>query len=121
AGRDDAIDRLLAAGIEAVPITAYRTITREPSDPQLAIGLDLVAHERAAVIALFAPSQVAALASLLASRGSSIRAIAGAIVAAIGPTTAHALAEHGVAAHAVADTPDPAAMASALAAVYPNR
>jgi uroporphyrinogen-III synthase len=117
-GRDDAVDRLDAAGIETVPITAYRTITRAADDPQLAIGLDLIAHQHAAVIAVFAPSQVQALAELL---GASFAAIARAIVAAIGPTTAAALAEHGITAHAVAPSPDPAAMAKALAAVYPRR
>jgi uroporphyrinogen-III synthase len=106
---------------ETLPITTYRTVPRAADDPQLAIGLDLIAHRKAAVIALFAPSQVAALADLLAARGDSIRALDAAVVAAIGPTTAAALAEHGVTAAAVAGTPDPAAMAKALAAVYPSR
>jgi len=120
-GRDDALERLDAAGIDTIPIPAYRTLTRAADDPSLQIGLDLVAHRKAAVIALFAPSQVSALAELLAARGESIRAIDHAVVAAIGPTTAAALAEHGIRAAAVAASPDPAAMASALASVYPNR
>ena len=44
-----------------------------------------------------------------------------AIVAAIGATTAAALATHGLRADAVAASPDPTAMARALAAVYPPR
>lgn len=120
-GRDDALDLLDAAGVETVPVTAYRTIPRAAEDEQLAIGLDLIAHRKAAVIALFAPSQVAALADLLAARGEALRAIESAVVAAIGPTTATALAEHGIRAAAVAASPDPTAMAQALAAVYPSR
>lgn len=120
-GRDDALDVLDAAGIETVPVTAYRTVPRAAEDAQLAIGLDLIVHRKAAVIALFAPSQVAALADLLAARGEPLRAIESAVVAAIGPTTAAALAEHGIRAAAVAASPDPTAMAHALAAVYPSR
>ena len=62
-----------------------------------------------------------ALAELLAARGASIAAISHAVVAAIGPTTAAALREHGVEPAAVADRPEPQALASAVAAVYPSR
>jgi uroporphyrinogen-III synthase len=120
-GRDEALEKLDAAGVETIPITAYRTIARAADDAQLAIGLDLVAHRRAAVVALFAPSQVTALAELLAARGEPFAAISHAVVAAIGPTTALALREHGVEPAAVADRPEPQALASAVAAVYPSR
>jgi uroporphyrinogen-III synthase len=120
-GRDEAIERLRAAGAEVLAITAYRTVARPPGDPALGIGLDLIAHRHAAVCALFAPSQVAAVATLLAARGAAIDVLGGAVVAAIGPTTAAALTERGVRVDAVAATPDPEAMARALAAVYPPR
>src|SRR5262249_51063993 len=120
-GRDDAIDRLHEAGVEVVPVTAYRTVPRSADDPSLMIGLDLIAHRRAAVVAFFAPSQVTAPADLLAARAGGLDVLDAAVVAAIGPTTAAALAERGVRAAAVAVSPDPAAMASALAAVYPPR
>jgi len=118
-GRDEAIERLTAAGAEVLAITAYRTVTRAPDDPALGIGLDLIAHRHAAVCALFAPSQVAALGELLAARGVGLDVLGGAVVAAIGPTTAAALTERGVRVDAIAATPDPAAMARALASVYP--
>ena len=120
-GRDEAIERLQAADVEAVAVTAYRTTPRGADDPALAIGLDLIAHQRAAVIAVFAPSQVEALADLLAARGTSAAVLASSVIAAIGPTTAHALTERSIRVDAVAASPDPTAMASALAAVYPPR
>jgi uroporphyrinogen-III synthase len=120
-GRDEAIDALRAAGVEVDAVTAYRTVPATPDDPALQIGLDLVVHRHAAVVVLFAPSQVAALGELLAAGGAGWGVVVGAVVAAIGPTTAAALAERGVRVDAVAAAPEPAAMASALAAVYPPR
>ncbi len=70
-----------------------------------------------AVAALFAPSQVAALAALLAAHGRSL-AEAPALFAAIGDTTAAALAAAGVARLVVAAAPTPQAMANAVASRY---
>jgi uroporphyrinogen-III synthase len=115
-GRDDALERLRAAGVEAIAVTAYRTIARTIDDPALGLGLAALRGHRAAVLALFAPSQVAALAALV-----DAAALAAPIIAAIGATTAAALTDLGVRVDAVAASPDPAAMARALAAVYPPR
>jgi len=119
-GRDDAIERLRAAGVEVAALTAYRTAAASPEDPDVAGPLELVATGRAAVVGLFAPSQVDALEALLAARGASLDVLAVAVVAAIGATTAAALAGRGVRVDAVADRPEPAAMARAVAAVYPR-
>jgi uroporphyrinogen-III synthase len=118
-GREDGIERLRAAGVEVVAPVAYRTEPTPPDDPALAEGLALVARGAAAVVALYAPSQVAALAALLAPHGG-LAALAPARVVAIGETTAAALRGHGVAVAAIAATPDAAGMASAIAAVYPG-
>src|SRR5262249_10873286 len=82
---------------------------RSADDPSLMIGLDLIAHRRAAVVAFFAPSQVTALADLLAARAGGLDVLDAAVVAAIGPTTAAALAERGVRAAAGAVSPAPPA------------
>ncbi len=115
-GRDDALARLTAAGLEVLACTAYHTRARTAADPALALGLAAIRARRVAVIALFAPSQVEALCALVPTD-----AITTAIVAAIGATTAAALARRGLRVDAVAASPDPAAMARALAAVYPPR
>jgi uroporphyrinogen-III synthase len=119
-GRDEPIDRLRQSGVDVRAIDVYRTVAA-PDDDQLAPGLDAILAGRAAVIALFAPSQVAALLDLLATRGAAPTALSSTVIAAIGATTASALATRGIVASAVADRPDPAAMAHAVSAVYPVR
>jgi uroporphyrinogen-III synthase/uroporphyrinogen III methyltransferase/synthase len=64
------------------------------------------------VCIVFAPSQVAALGDVAAMQTRFV---------AIGPTTAAALREAGIAEVAVAATPTPAGIANAVAAVYPPR
>ena len=73
------------------------------------------------MVCVYAPSQVSALAELLAARNRSLDVLVSARVVAIGETTAAALRGHGVRVDAVASTPDPDAMAQAIAAVYPSR
>ena len=114
-GRDDAIERLRAAGAEVDAITAYRTVAVAADAPALAPGLALLRGGGAAVCALFAPSQVAALDALV-----PLRTIAAPLVA-IGETTAAALRAAGVATVAVADAPTPEGLAKAVSAVYPLR
>jgi uroporphyrinogen-III synthase len=113
-GRDDAIAILRAAGAEVDDVIAYRTIARDPDDPAIARGRELLAGD-AAVCAVFAPSQVEALDAMI-----PIRTI-GAQLAAIGETTAAALRDAGATQIAVAAEPTPEGLAKAIAAVYPRR
>ncbi len=115
-GRTDAADILRAAGAEVVDVVAYRTVAVDAGEPQLVRGRELLETGRAAVCALFAPSQVTALAALV----GPLAAIA-THYAAIGDTTAAALRVAGVSQVAIAATPTPEGIARAVAAVYPPR
>jgi uroporphyrinogen-III synthase len=115
-GRDDAIAVLRAAGAEVDDVVAYRTVPTPANDPSLAPGRALLVRGTAAVCALFAPSQVAALIGLLGPLGAL-----GVTFAAIGDTTGAVLREAGVAEVAVATSPTPEGLAKAVAAVYPTR
>ncbi len=110
AGRDEAIAILRAGGAEVIDVVAYRTTAIELTGRER--GLELLTSGQAAVCIVFAPSQVAALGDVVAMRTHFV---------AIGPTTAAALREAGVAEVAVAATPTPAGIANAVAAVYPPR
>jgi uroporphyrinogen-III synthase len=112
-GREDAIALLAAAGAEIEDVAAYRTIATAADDPALARGRALLASGGGAICVVLAPSQVAALAAL--------GALPRVPFAAIGETTAAALRAAGAAEVAVADTPTPAGIASAVRSVYPRR
>ena len=111
-GRDDAIAILRDAGAEVDAIVAYRTVAVAADDPAIARGRELLESGAAAVCAVFAPSQVAALARLVTLSAVATRFLA------IGETTARALRDAGVAVAAVAESPTPEGMANALGAVY---
>ena len=64
-GREEAIAILREAGAEVEAIAAYRTVAAAADDPALAEGLGLLRRGAAAVCAVFAPSQVAALDALV--------------------------------------------------------
>ena len=72
------------------------------------------------VAALFAPSQVAALAAILAAHGVAL-ATEPVVFAAIGETTGTALRELALRDVVVASAPTPEAMANAVASRYPRR
>lgn len=116
-GRMELIDGLRAAGADVVDVVAYRTLPIPAAELAGARGhgLELLRDRRAAVCALFAPSQVAALAALVPLGAT------GAAYCAIGETTAAALRAAGVAEVAVAAEPTPEGIARAAAAVYPSR
>jgi uroporphyrinogen-III synthase len=120
-GRDEAITALRAAGVIVDDVVAYRTVPIAPEDPAVAAGLAALRAGDVALVAVFAPSQVAALAALLAAAGASLAAAAAYV--AIGDTTAAALRAAGVPAAAIATAavPTPEGMAAAAAAVYPTR
>jgi uroporphyrinogen III methyltransferase / synthase len=84
--------RLRSLGAEVIEAPAIRIVPLDGPAPDVS-GYDLVC--------LTSPNGVDLLFSRLASRGLDARALAGARVAAIGPGTARALAEHGVTADVV--------------------
>jgi uroporphyrinogen-III synthase len=114
-GREEAIAILREAGALVDAITAYRTVPADADDPALAHGLTLLRNGEVAVCAVFAPSQVAALDTLVGVRRIS------APFAAIGETTATALRAAGAAMVTVAEAPTPERLAKAVSAVYPLR
>jgi len=119
-GREEAMTILRAAGVDTELVAAYRSEPVPPDDPAIAHGISLLVAGEAAVCAVFAPSQVRALAALVAPALGALRAVE-AVFAAIGETTASALREAGVATVAVASTPTPEGLAKAIGAVYPPR
>lgn len=118
-GREEPSELLRAAGAEVVAVVAYRTLPIAHDDKRVARGSELLLFGAAAVTAVFAPSQVAALAGIVAAHGRSLADLATAFCA-IGETTASALREAGVARVAVAPAPTPAGMARAAGSVYPT-
>lgn len=119
-GRTEGIEILRGAGASVVEVIAYRTVAASPDDLAVLPGADALATGRAAVLCVFAPSQVAALATVMAGRGASLSALAVA-VCAIGETTAQALRDAGIERVAVAAAPTPEGMARAVSSVYPTR
>ena len=123
-GRPEPVAILRAAGAIVDDVVAYRTLPVAADDPLIQPGLALLAGgAAAAVCALFAPSQVTALAAMLAgARRRAARAVAATTrLAAIGETTAAALRAAGVRDVAVASAPTPEGIANAVAAVYPSK
>ena len=113
-GRVEGLAILRAAGAEVVDVVAYRTVAVAPGDPAVARGAELLEGGGAAVCAVFAPSQVAALTAIVGGLAAlSTR------FCAIGETTAAALRGAGVASVAVAPVPTPEGMARAVGSVYP--
>ena len=119
-GRSEALDALRAAGAKVVDVIAYRTIAVAADDAALAQGAALLAAGNAAICAVFAPSQVAALAAAMTARGHALASLATRFCA-IGETTAAAVREAGVAQVAVAPVPSPEGMAQAVRSVYPPK
>lgn len=119
-GRVEALQILRAAGAEVTDVIAYRTLAVAPDDAGVQAGADLLVRGEAAICAVFAPSQVTALAAVLAARGVSLASVATPFCA-IGETTASALRAAGVADVAVAPAPTPEGMAQAVRSVYPAK
>lgn len=119
-GRTEVHDTLRAAGAEVVLVAAYRTVAVAPDDASLDEGCALLVRGGAAVCAVFAPSQVRALAAAIAARDHELSALVTQFCA-IGETTAAALRAAGVHDVAVAPEPTPEGMARAVRSVYPLR
>ena len=115
-GRVEAMELLRTAGAEVVDVIAYRTIPVDALDPAVQLGAATLAHGRADICAVFAPSQVHALENIVGPLAQIHTRFC-----AIGETTAQALRETGVAEVAVAATPTPEGIAHAVSSVYPAR
>ncbi|HKE14352.1 MAG TPA: uroporphyrinogen-III C-methyltransferase [Kofleriaceae bacterium] len=114
-GRDEAVDLLRAAGAEVEAIAIYGLARVGAEQPSVAHALARLRAHDVRVAAFFAPSQVRALCDLLGpDAGSVLGAVP--ILAAIGATTAAALAACGLTAHVVPSSPDAEVMAAEIAA-----
>jgi len=118
-GRTELLEVLRDAGAIVVDVVAYRTLPAGPDDAAVQAGGDALASD-AVICAVFAPSQVSALAAIMAARGAPLPSLRAAFCA-IGETTAAALREVGIAQVAVATAPTPEGMAHAVGSVYPTR
>jgi uroporphyrinogen-III synthase len=110
-GRPELVDGLRAAGAEVVAPVAYRTLAAPPE--ALAPLGDLLEAGRVDAVAFASPS---AVRSVVAALGGRAPLLARALLGAIGPTTAAALAEAGLVAGAVPAAHTAAGLAEALAA-----
>jgi uroporphyrinogen-III synthase len=119
-GRTEPLDILRAAGANVVDVIAYRTVPVAADDPAIAAGADLLVRGGAAICAVFAPSQVTALAAAIAARDHELAALITQFCA-IGETTAAALRAAGIREVSVAVAPTPEGMAQAVRSVYPGR
>jgi uroporphyrinogen-III synthase len=119
-GRTEPLDILRAAGADVVDVVAYRTVALPVEEVALGEGADLLVAGSAAICAVFAPSQVSALAAAISARDHELASLVTQFCA-IGETTAAALRTAGVREVAVAPAPTPEGMAQAVRSVYPSR
>ena len=111
-GRDELARELRRAGLRVDVVAAYRTV---PADErELAPLLAQLEAGSLDVLTFFAPSQVEAVARCLGDRAPAVLGQAR-VIAAIGPTTAAALATRGVRCDLIAPTPGARELAAALA------
>jgi uroporphyrinogen III methyltransferase/synthase len=102
--------RLESLGARVVQAPAIRTVPLPGPAPELA---------RYDLVCLTSPVGVATLFERLRAGGLDARALAGARVAAIGPGTAEALAEHGIVADVLPERAVAEGLVEALAALAP--
>ena len=114
-GRTEAIEILRAAGAEVVDVIAYRTHTVAADHPTISAGSELLTSYGAAVCAVFAPSQVAALAAIVGPLAEVPTQFC-----AIGETTGAALRAAGVSEPSVAPPPTPDGLVAAVRALLPG-
>ncbi|HYP54745.1 MAG TPA: uroporphyrinogen-III C-methyltransferase [Solirubrobacterales bacterium] len=105
---------LRALGAEAVELPAIRIEPRIESE-EVRRAVERIGDY--ALVCLTSPNGVRLLFEALRAGGRDARALAGATVAAIGPGTARALAEHGIAADVVPERFVAEALVEALATV----
>jgi uroporphyrinogen-III synthase len=119
-GRTEPLEILRAAGAEVVDVIAYRTVALPADEVALTEGVEMLVTGGCAICAVFAPSQVSALAAAIAARDHELAGLVTQFCA-IGETTAAALRAAGVREVAVAPAPTPEGMAQAVRSVYPSR
>jgi uroporphyrinogen III methyltransferase/synthase len=102
--------KALGARVVQAPVISTRILPGPPLDPS---GYDLVC--------LTSANAVGALFERLAAGGRDARSLAGARVAAIGPGTARALAEHGIAADLLPESSVAESLVEALMSVPISR
>jgi uroporphyrinogen-III synthase len=90
-GRPETVAGLLAAGAELTAVEAYRTVPAPASE--IAPLAEWLARGDVDAVVFASPSAVRAVVSALGERAALLR---GVVLAAIGPTTAEALREHGL-------------------------
>jgi len=105
--------RLTELGAEVIEAPAIRIVPRESE----ALDRAVARIERYALVCLTSPNGVRLFAEALMRRGRDARALAGAIVATIGPGTAEALARFGIGADVVPERSVAESLVEALAAV----
>jgi uroporphyrinogen III methyltransferase / synthase len=105
---------LRALGAEAIELPAIRIEPRIDSD-EVRAAVERIGDY--SLVCLTSPNGVRLLFEALAGAGRDARALAGATVAAIGPGTARALAEHGISADVVPERFVAEALVEALSSV----
>ncbi len=105
---------LRGLGAEVVELPAIRIEPRIDSDPVRAAVADLHTY---ALVCLTSPNGVRLLFEAMAAQGRDARSLANATMAAIGPGTAAALAEHGVSADVIGERFVAESLVEALAAI----
>jgi hydroxymethylbilane synthase len=108
-GRDLLPNELRAAGCDVVAIDVYRTLPEPNVDQRV---LDRVRRGEVDVLTFASPSSVRHLVAVLGSECAGWNRVP---VVCAGPVTAEAAREAGLLVTAVSESPDPAAMATAIA------
>lgn len=88
--------RIRSMGGEVVELPVSRTELIDADDPRVSQSLDAFARGEFGLVCFTSPAGVTSFFGLLEGRGLDARAFAGSVIAAIGPSTARSLAEHGL-------------------------
>ena len=104
--------RLAALGAQPIELPAIRVVPRIESDE---VRCAVEALHSYALVCLTSPNGVRLLFEAMAEQGRDARALANATVAAIGPGTARALAEHGISADVIPERSVAESLVEALA------